>query len=447
MTRMSTKKRVIRFNSSLGRYETFVGTTFIAGSNYLVNDIIVQRTDSQGNPFGRLNRLHKKYVKVYGYDPTGSQDVGGPFTTYRVQTTSYPKTRFNIKGGVPTSVNRTYVGRAVAWDINPNISESNFLQPSSAAVLDALGTTAIARCIPTNPLAGMGQFLGELHDLPSIPDIRKWKNRVRNFRNGAKRINFDKLSRDAGGEYLNQVFGWMPFVGDLEKLVKVTRDVGPLMEKFARGANHLIHRQYHFPVETTTTVETLGSGNPQYPQPSLDTSLWTTGGKLTKTTRTETKVWFKGAFTYHLPTLNPDDNGFVKTIEKAKYAEAQANRLYGLRLTPDLIWKLTPWSWAVGWVSNAGDVIHNWSAFASDGLVMDYGYIMETKIQIVTYSLTDVGCSAGKVNFVQEFRYVTKTRRRATPYGFGVNPASFTAKQWSIIAALGISKQPLSLNF
>jgi hypothetical protein len=175
--------------------------------------------------------------------------------------------------------------------------------------------------------------------------------------------------------------------------------------------------------------------------------LWTKSGVLTKTTVITTKRWFAGAFTYHLPTIGPDDNGFVKTIEKAKIAEAQANRLFGLRLTPDLIWKLAPWSWAIGWVSNAGDVIHNWSAFSNDGLVLDYGYLMEHKIQQIQYSLVDVGSSDGTTSFYQEFRYETKTRRRATPYGFGVNPASFTAKQWGIIAALGISKQPLSLNF
>lgn len=442
MSKMSTKKRKDLFNSSVGNFQTWVGTTFIAASHPLVQDIRIQRTDSQGNPFGRTNRLHRKFVKAYGYDPTGSQDVGGPFTTYKIETLSYPSKIFNLSGGNIASSHWDYTGRAVAYDANPNFTEGSYLQPSSAAVLDAYGTTAIARCIPTNPLAGMGQFLGELRDLPKIPDIRSWVNRARNFRNGAKRINFDKLSREAAGEYLNQVFGWAPFVGDLKKFAKTTQNAADLMEKFARGANHLIHRSYYFPDEVTTTTQVLSQNS--YPDPALNAYLWTSGGLLTLTTVTTTKRWFKGAFTYHLPTMNPNDNGFVQTIDKAKYAEAQANRLYGLRLTPDLIWKLTPWSWAADWVSNAGDVIHNWSAFANDGLVMDYGYLMETKIQQRQYSLTGVN---GSDNFYQEFRFETKTRRRATPYGFGVNPASFTAKQWGVIAALGISKQPLSLNF
>ena len=202
MSRTSTKKRKDVFDSYVGRFHTYVGVNMINLTNVLVQDVRIQRTDSQGNPFGRTNRNHRKYVRAYGYDPTGSQDVGGPFTTYKIETFSYPKKLFDLSGGNVVSSHWDYTGRAVAYDANPNFTEGSYLQPSSAAVLDAFGATAIARCIPTNPLAGMGQFLGELHDLPKIPDIRAWANRARNFRNGAKRINFDKLGREAAGEYL-----------------------------------------------------------------------------------------------------------------------------------------------------------------------------------------------------------------------------------------------------
>lgn len=445
MTGVHTRNRIVQTNSSLGSYKTFVGTTLINDAPVQVYDNFIQRTTSQGNPFGRTNRFHAKIVKAYGYDPTGSQDIGGPFQTWKVTSVAYPRRMFQLRGGNPLSTNYKYDGYASAWDSTPVFTSSDFPIPSSAAVLNSLGTTAIARCIPTNPLAGMGQFLGELHDLPKIPALRAWKNRARNLRNGAKRINFDKLSREAAGEYLNQVFGWMPFVGDLQKFAKTAKNAGPLMEKFASGSNHLIHRRYYFPDVTTTAVQVISSNT--YPDPALNVSLWTGGGVLTKTTVTTTKQWFAGAFTYYLPPIDRKDNGFVQTINKWKNAESQANRLFGLRLNPDLLWKLAPWSWAVDWATNAGDVVHNWSSFASDGLVLNYGYIMEHKVTKVTYSLVGVACSAGKQDFFQELTYEVKTRQRATPYGFGVNPASFTAKQWSIIAALGISKSPLSLNF
>lgn len=446
MSKPSTRRRREYFHSGVGVFKTFVGASEIASSNHLVQGVRLQTTTSQGNPWGRkTTAFDRKVRRIYGYDPRGNQDIGGSFTTQSVESKYYPRDSLNLTGGNPLSSNWSYLGPAVAWNKNPNFTEGSFLQPSSGAALDAYGTIAISRCLPTNPVAGMGQFLGELHDLPRVPDIRNWIRRAHSFRKAAKRVSFDKALRDGAGEYLNQVFGWAPFVGDLKKFAKTVKDTAPLMEKYARGANHLIHRSYYFPVETTSVPEVISRN--YYPDPSLNVYLWTKGGTLTRTTVTTTKRWFKGAFTYHLPKIDPNDNGFVQAIEKAKFAEAEANRLFGLRLTPDLIYKLTPWSWALDWVSTTGNVVHNWSAFANDGLVMAYGYLMEHKTQQIQYSLTDVGTSGAPVNFSQEFLYETKTRRRATPYGFGVNPASFTAKQWAVIAALGISRQPLSLNF
>jgi hypothetical protein len=401
-------------------------------------------TYSQGNPFNRNQNNRQKVRRVYGYDVLGISDYGGPFLSYTVESRRYPTRTFHLKGGNPGGVYYTYDGQAAALTKFPNFTEGSFLQPSSASELDALGTSAIARCIPTNPLAGMGQFLGELRDLPKAPKFRDWSNLVKNARKTG-RVDLDKTLKHGADEYLNFSFGIAPFVSDLQKFAKVTKEAAPQMVKFAEGANKELHRQYYFPETTTTTTQVVSSN--AYPDPPLSVYLWTHGGVLTKTTITKTKVWFKGCFTYYLPPIDPNDNGFVTAINKAKIAESEANRLYGTRLNVDLIYKLAPWSWAVGWATNANDVVHNWSSFAADGLVMKYGYVMEEKSQRIIYSLDKVGCSDGEQTFVQELVYTTKSRRRATPYGFGVNPASLNAKQWSIIAALGISKQPLSLNF
>lgn len=445
MSVTTTRNRIVQTASFTGTFRTWSGPSVIASSLVPGYDNMIQRTVSEGHPFRRSDRIKRLFIKVYGKDIRGNQDLGGPFTTYKVESIRTPRRTLNLVGGNPTGIHWSYDGEAAAWDETPVLSPGDFLQPSSAAVLHSYGTTAIARCIPTNPLAGMGQFLGEIRDLPKVPLVGAWKKILKNAKRKTKHLDSDAISRGAADDYLNAVFGWAPFISDLEKFIKVAKETGPIMRKFAEGSNHLIHRSYHFPDESTTTTTVLGSGN-KYPTPALNVYLWSQGGTLTKTETTVTKRWFKGAFTYFLPYPEPNDNGFVTTLKKWKLAEAAANRLFGLRLTPDLLYKVTPWSWALDWVSNTGDVIHNWSAFANDGLVMDYGYIMETKIREVTYSLTNVGSSNGLQNFVQTYRYTTKSRLRATPYGFGVNPASFTAKQWSIIAALGISKQPLSLN-
>jgi hypothetical protein len=145
--------------------------------------------------------------------------------------------------------------------------------------------------------------------------------------------------------------------------------------------------------------------------------------------------WFSGAFTYYLPT------GYDSRVALAKLAR-QAQYLLGANLSPDVLWELTPWSWAVDWFANAGDVIHNISRFASGGLVMPYGYMMEHTI------ITDTYRFVGNTGFSSPFDklpptvLVTETKKRvkANPFGFGVSWNSLSGFQYSILAALGLSK-------
>jgi hypothetical protein len=119
-------------------------------------------------------------------------------------------------------------------------------------------------------------------------------------------------------------------------------------------------------------------------------------------------------------------------------------------LTPELLWELAPWSWAVDWFTNTGDVINNISQFAGSGLVLRYGYLMEESIVTDIYSLEGHSWKsglAGRPNTLSRVKipnsvYIThvKQRIRANPYGFGVTWDALSAFQLSILAALGISR-------
>jgi hypothetical protein len=298
--------------------------------------------------------------------------------------------------------------------------------------MNALGTTGIARAIPTNPLSGMGQFLGELRDLPKAEVLLLAKRKARDFR---------RLARDGSSDYLNAQFGWIPFVKDLIEFGKVVKHSDERIREYARDSGRVVRRRRHISSDSSTSVTNNGSA---YALPSLNVNLQTSPGNKTTTIRTTTDSWFSGAFTYYLPP--PSDDFFG--IDGHKRAEALLAHLYGLRVTPELVWQLAPWSWGVDWLTNVGDVVHNWSAFQNDGLVMKYGYVMCTQRTTTTYSLTGLTLSrVGKVNLTQFKVETTKQRRKATPYGFGLDPGLFSPRQWSIIAALGISKAPRSLNF
>jgi hypothetical protein len=406
-----TLTRKLVANTRLGLQGAILST-----ATYTYPQLSIQKTVSQGNSWPP-----KKGQK--------NLDAGGEFLSQKQELVD--RYVYINAGEKPSgSTWQTAQGQWGAFQGAFGPTKENFVDPSAPAVLDALGTNAIAGCIPTNPLSGMGQFLGELRDLPKVPAIQLWKQRARYFKS---------LARNGSSEYLNVQFGWVPFIKDIRSFALTVKDKEKHIAQYDRDSGRHVRRRRGCPSEKTSTTTNLGTN---YGSPPLHLDLFSVPGTLLRTTATVRRRWFVGAFTYYLTP-----SGLGKWSE-AKRAEQLANHLYGLRITPDLLWKLAPWSWAADWVGNIGNVIHNWSAFQNDGLVMHYGYVMEETTRITDYAL--VGALVKGVppcTPTQTFITTTKYRRRATPYGFGLNAQAFTAKQWSIIAALGISRAPRSLNF
>lgn len=383
----------------------------------------LQRTLSDGHPWPP-----KKGDK---------RDLGGSFLMQKVEIDP---------GGTPVSTRAKTIDHGdpksgqAAWSCQGTIypfyagftaRTTDFLAPSSPGQLDAIGTKLISMAIPTNPNVNLGQFLGELikDGLPTVPNILKWQ---------AKAQSFSALAKHGSKEYLNVQFGWAPFIRDVVDAVKMALDYSKKLRQFARDSGKPIKRRRSLPI--TQTITTSGPFT-SYGAPAFPLYNYLSSGKYVQTVTTSTEHWFSGAFTYYLP--------LERTLEeKLRRWEAQANKLIGSRLTVDLLYKLTPWTWLVDWFTTMGALVHNYSAFRNDGLVMLYGYVMERKLQVIQYSLSGVVLSDGTaVSNSQSIIKTTLSRRKATPYGFGLDPQSFSAFQWSIIAALGISKAPRSLAF
>jgi hypothetical protein len=151
----------------------------------------------------------------------------------------------------------------------------------------------------------------------------------------------------------------------------------------------------------------------------------------------ERRVWFDGAFTYYLPKAEGDGplGKWFNSLQKWK-------AVYGLTLDPEVVWNLAPWSWAADWFANTGDVISNVTDLMTDGLVMHYGYVMEHVVESDEIVLS--GWTPQKGSFPSDLKIVvvreTKTRLRASPYGFGLTFEDFSPRQLAILAALGISR-------
>jgi hypothetical protein len=149
----------------------------------------------------------------------------------------------------------------------------------------------------------------------------------------------------------------------------------------------------------------------------------------------ETRRTFSGAFRYHVPM---GETQYDKLVRYEQYS----NRLLGTRITPEVLWNIAPWSWAVDWFTNAGDVIHNISALGSDGLVMQYGYATDvTRLTFDTRARTNAGPHVPAGILLTSFEEVKFHKRiSANPYGFGITDTDLSARQLAILAALGLSR-------
>lgn len=281
--------------------------------------------------------------------------------------------------------------------------------PLTSLQLDAWGATAISRCAPINPLADAASTIGELKDgFPTIPNPKK----------------------NTGGEYLNIEFGIKPTVSEISDYYDSWTKAEKHLQQLEKDSGKMIRRGYKFPVErsTSTLIESKVPGFPDGTTAQIGNVSW---GNRTVTTRTETKIWFSGAFMYHLPK-----DGWRRTMAELDY-------LYGVRPGIDTAWELMPWSWLIDWQSNVGDVLKNVQNFNEDGLVMLYGYVMCQQTMIKSYDMTiqvsDYGPKKPK-SITACVKSTTQQRQPANPFGFGVSWESLTSRQSAILAALGISR-------
>lgn len=311
-----------------------------------------------------------------------------------------------------SSLLRQYCLELVPWPNKANVSLD----------LLGLGSAAINRTLPTRTHASLAVTLAELRKegLPQLIGIQTLKGK-----NGPV--------KNLAGEYLNFEFGWKPLISDVEKLLVSVRDSRKILEQYQRNSGKSIRRRYNFPERRETFSVRREVLTPSYPASSNE-YVGTGNGYLTLSGVFTSNAWFSGAYRYLIPT---DDS----LMGKLKDWEREANLLLGTRITPEVIWNATSWTWLLDWFVNIGDVVSNISYLGQDGLVLHYGYIMRnTHLEARAHTTNVVRGSSRPLTC--DVVIDQKARIKATPYGFGLNPESFTLKQWSILGALGLTRAP-----
>lgn len=399
-------------------------------------------------PFQVYNLLNRKTVTSTGhpYRLLGKtdRDIGGSFSLDGFEWGGNPAPEFSLRGNVPpSSIERTYKGPIYPNYSNRSTAPSGGDQTAfmSNAHLIAYGTRGIARSIPTMPLFNVGQLAGELKQVPRLFNPLMWKKTVDSIRRSPSWQKAKKAGQDASDEYLNYQFGWRPFLKDLGDFLDVTDDLEKRVKFLLKNSGKTTRRKRVLSESKTQMPSVLLSNN-SFGSPVLHNDFYLQTGKLYLETTFTEKVWFSGGFTFLL-----EGNGNLADPKTRNHIRRMLN---SSGLNPDTAWNLAPWTWALGWIGSSSDFSRNVQHFSQDGLVMRYGYIMRSLTQTDTYVLQGLQFrekieGPSESYLTQTVSYLRKQRMRATPFGFGLIPGSFTPRQWSIIAALGISNMPRQL--
>lgn len=367
-------------------------------------------------------------------DADSKLDVGGDFFTQKRYLDGFPTIIDTATDWqyVTAGIYRQTLIQGPAWVIYAPLHQFPPGLHSTDDQLDELGATAVARCRPTNSAANVGVAIGELirEGVPKLA-VETWKRRATRPKG---------IPKGASEEYLAYQFGLAPLGQEIGTFAAQVLQADRLLAQYERDAGKVVRRRYEFPPIESEEVIDQDAGYPAYigsPETgSLNPALSTSELNSVRILRTVSKRrWFSGAFTYFLPSWYDARNEMSRKALLAK-------EILGLDLDAEVLWNLTPWSWAIDWFTNAGDVISNANSVLEDGLIMRYGYMMEHTIVRDTYTRTHprafrygLGMSSN-VTFVTE----TKLRRRANPFGFGLTWEGLDSFQLSILAALGISR-------
>jgi hypothetical protein len=403
------------------------------GAADIVEDQIIS-SSSQGQLFDRLRDEenldgHTKYDNGHTFNTVNKTKICTPEidTSWTYLGNSY-----------------RYIGNAFTRGIDVPLGFNSAPTPNVNAAY--YGPLAVERCNPTQPNADLAVGLAELQR----EGFPKPGSALREYIQHGKGPS--SIPAVGSQEYLAYEFGLKPLLRDIQSFSDSVRNANSILYQYQRDSGKPIRRRYEFPIERSSTVhqEGLVGQNAQLTfigGAPLTATIFgqafngnSASGKHFLTTTTTRRVWFSGAFTYY---LDPGGSAYAEM----KRTEQQINKLYGLRITPEVAWNLMPWSWLSDWNMNIGTNIANATALASDGLVYKYGYLMcETTVDYHSVVRTPGLKSGGFSTFNTIYRTVRKERVKASPFGFSLVPGSFTARQWTILGALGYTKAPGVLN-
>jgi len=280
----------------------------------------------------------------------------------------------------------------------------------------------------------------ELREIPAL--LRQTGQFMKNAWMGfaQPRVSGKAMSSEFADDFLAYQFGWRPFVSDITKLLDAVIFAKQYLDQLIAQNNTWIKRSQTLEEESSSTVIRNALGPGLSPGGFDIQQLCELDGNGAYGSRQVIqdkvrKVWSVGSFKFYRPELDALNPEF--------YSAAMAARRYllllGARINPIHLYQAVPWSWLIDWFVNLGDLIQRADEAYNDGMLCRYLYIMQSQ-EIKIRSLHTLFFWSGHKTFEFERSVSSKQRVYAdSPYGF-VLGGSLTATQWSILGALGLSK-------
>jgi len=321
--------------------------------------------------------------------------------------------------------------------------------------LSSLGNRAYNKLRPKVEVAGLGQFLAEIHDAPdmlkttasglaklwragggSVPaSVAHHLSVFHSAKSTSRTRQLREWSGQGGGHFLNHQFGWVPFVKDVTGMCDVAVNGDKYIERTMRGNDKWSKRMFTEEELLKESVIYTRNGWAVGPSTAQRAAMPGTTPLYTVTRKESTRVWYKGAFKFYRSEF---DNRVP--MHPAVRTVRQYVTLLGANVNPVLLYKVTPWTWMADWFTNVGDTVQRLQDIATDAVVSQYFYLMRT-IRI-GYELRQVFTDRGGVSHdMQWFSGATSKSRSSSvnPFGFALNPTTLSGIQYAILGALGAS--------
>lgn len=403
-----------------------VGTMYFMGSK--VSDYWCRREAA---------RLFPSYERTWSRGHAGPPYLeGGPFANYlwRDQFATvnhsgswkaYKYQSYRYEGGFICDWTRLKLGPLLSVD-PPAMGVSSCTDHGDP---EPYGPSAWDQYKPGKAVADLALVLAEIREVP-----RMLQTSARGFHElwkDAKRAITNK--RKLADHWLNTQFGWLPFLSDMRKFYSAYNNCERLYRQVKASNNRWVKRGGSVTdVVSTDVVRSSATVTGHYPILNSYFYATTSNTGSYQILRLYKEIaWFEARFRYYIPN-----------VDTVKWKRRYLRLLFGGSINPSLVWELTPWSWLVDWFSTVGDSISNVDNGWAENLAAKYAYVMDTaESSFLVDSIHRVNNGVQTANW--EFNLKTKRRAAASPFGFGLSSGDLSARQVSILGALGISHRLL----